>query len=328
MSRTNARPAIASTVLNCLTMSVALAVLSSSLSAQGDKSEKEDVIQKATAQFEHAPLQTISLGDGIYMFSGDGGNVVAIADRSNTLLIDSGIDSRVSELEGAVYEATHRPVTRLVNTHWHFDHTGGNAFYGSSGVTIIAQQNVKARLSSEQDVPFINLHDGPYPHAALPSVVYVDHTDLEQGSKQVRLAHFGAAHTDGDTIAFLQPANIVILSDIFSEPFYPIIDIASGGSLQGIIASVDQVLSASNELTRYVPGHGPVTSRAELQAYRSMLATIQDRITSMIRTGKTIDQVVAAAPTSDFDAKWGTGYVNGKVFTEMAYTSIASTRSQ
>jgi glyoxylase-like metal-dependent hydrolase (beta-lactamase superfamily II) len=214
-------------------------------------------------------------------------------------------------------------VTRLVNTHLHFDHTGGNAFFGSAGVTIIAQENVKTRLSSNRDVAFVNLHDGPYPAMALPSQTYADHLELQQGSKHLRLLHFGAAHTDGDTVIFLEPANIVILGDIFSQPFYPIIDVNSGGSLQGIIAAVDQVLSAGNEQTRYVPGHGPLATRADLQAYRNMLATMQDRITGMVQAGKTVDQVVTEAPTKDFDAKWGTGYVNGKVFTEMAYTSIA-----
>ncbi|MBZ5665638.1 MAG: MBL fold metallo-hydrolase [Acidobacteriia bacterium] len=257
------------------------------------------------------------------MFSGDGGNVVAVADDSSTLLIDSGIESRAAELDAAVFEATHRPITRLINTHSHFDHTGGNALFGSAGVTIIAQRNVKARLSSEQDVPFIDLHDGPYPNQALPSLTYADNLTLEQGSEQLRLAHFGAAHTDGDTIVFLEPANVVILSDIFSEPFYPIIDFTSGGSLQGIIDSIDQVLSASNEQTRYVPGHGPLATRADLQAYRNMLVTIRDRITTLVRSGKTMDQVVAAQPTKDFDAKWGTGYVDGNVFAKMAYASIA-----
>lgn len=322
MSRSFQRFKSASSVFGFLIVCITMVVSNLSLFAQNN--QPEDVIQKAIAQFEHSQLQSSSLGDGIYLFSGDGGNVVAIADSGSTLLIDSGIESQATALNKAVFEITHRPITRLINTHWHFDHTGGNTFFGSSGVTIIAQKNVKARLASTQNVPFINLHDGPYPDAALPSLTYVDHLELEQGLERLHLAHFDTAHTDDDTVVFLQPANIVVMGDIFSEPFYPIIDLTSGGSLQGIIDSIDQVLAASNEQTRYVPGHGPLATQADLRAYRNMLATIQERITTMVREGKTIDQVVAAQPSQDFDAKWGTGYVDGKVFTEMAYTSIAN----
>src|ERR1035437_7033009 len=128
----------------------------------------ETVIQKATDQFVSSPLKTIPLGKGLFLFSGDGGNVTAVVANGSTLLIDSGMDSRAVELNDAVFKATFRPVTRLVNTHWHFDHTGGNVFFGSSGVTIIAQENVKKQLSSVQDVPFIGLQ-WPLSRASAPN---------------------------------------------------------------------------------------------------------------------------------------------------------------
>src|SRR5260370_41849415 len=129
----------------------------------------ETVNQKANEQFESSPPKTISLDKGIWMFSGDGGNVTAIVDDGSTLLIDSALDSRASELTDAIFKATRRPVTRLVNTHWHFDHTGGNVYFGSSGVSIIAQENVKNRLSSAQKVPFIGLRACRYPTQRLPT---------------------------------------------------------------------------------------------------------------------------------------------------------------
>src|SRR5437762_1508272 len=131
---------------------------------------KETAVQRATEQFESTPLKTSSLSAQVFMLSGDGGNVVAIVDNGSTLLIDSGVDSRATELDHAVFDATARPVTRLVNTHCHFDHIGGNVFFGASGVTIIAQENVKKRLSSAQNVTLIGLRDGPYPTQALPTV--------------------------------------------------------------------------------------------------------------------------------------------------------------
>src|SRR5581483_11348355 len=155
--------------------------------AAAQQPKNKTVIEKATEQFEDTPLKVSSIDNGLFLFSGDGGNVVGVVDDGSTLLIDSGLDTRVTELSAAVYKATARPVTRVVNTHWHFDHTGGNLFFGTSGVTIIGQENLKKQLSSAQNVPFIGLHDGPYPPAALPSVTYSTSMILQQGSHQLSL---------------------------------------------------------------------------------------------------------------------------------------------
>jgi len=287
----------------------------------------ETVIQKATEQFDNSPLKTISLSTNVFMFSGDGGNVTAVVDNGSTLLIDSGMDSRATELDGAVFKATMRPVTRLVNTHGHFDHIGGNVFLGSSGVTIIAQENVKKLLSSVQNVPFIGLRDGHYPAEALPSVTYASSMVLNQGTQQLTLANYGPAHTDGDTIIYISPANVAVVGDIFSNPFYPIIDLASQGSIDGMIQTVERILAQINDQTQIVPGHGPVARRAELEAYRDMLVVVRQRVERLVVAGKTIDEAVAAAPTKDFDEKWGGGYVTGEVFTKMVFTSLSATVS-
>ena len=308
-------------------LAVALAVTGAASPVAAQVGTSETVIQKATEQFESTPLKTISLGQGLFVFSGDGGNVTAIVDNGSTLLVDSGVDSRATELSDAVFKATMRPVTRLVNTHWHFDHTGGNGFLGSAGVTIIAQENVKKQLSSVQDVPFIGLRDGHYPEQALPTVTYSSTMALRQGPQQLTLVNYGPAHTDGDTIVYIAPANVAVVGDIFSNPFYPVIDLASGGSIDGMIVSVDRILAQTDEQTRVIPGHGPVATRADLQAYRDMLVQIQQRIKVLITAGKTMDEVVAAAPTKDFDAKWGSGYVPPDVFTKIVFSSMIMIKS-
>jgi len=299
-----------------------LVTTGSTLPVAGPEGTDETVIQKATEQFDHSPLQTISLGNGLFVFSGDVGNITAIVDNGSTLLIDSGIDSRAVELNDAVFKATMRPVTRLVNTRWHFDHTGGNVFLGSSGVTIIAQENVKRQLSSVQDVPFIGLRDGHYPPQALPTLTYSKSMALGQGSQRLTLANYGPAHTDGDTIIYIVPANVVVVGDIFSNAFYPIIDLVSGGSIDGLILAVDRILAQTDEQTKIVPGHGPVAARADLQDYRDMLVQVRQRIKVLITAGKTMDEAVAAAPTKDFDAKWGSGYLTPDVFTKIVFSSL------
>src|SRR6202049_2218839 len=302
----------------------AVAILATASRVAGQMGTGETAIQKATEQFESSPLKTTSLDKDIWMFSGDGGNVTAIVADGSTLLIDSGLDSRVSELTNAVFKATARPVTRLVNTHWHFDHTGGNTYLGSSGVTIIAQENVKRQLSSVQDVPFVGLRDGRYPSQALPGVTYASSMTLHQGSQRLTLENYGSAHTDGDTVIYIAPANVAVVGDIFSNHFYPIIDLVSGGSIDGMIHSLDRILAQTDEQTKIVPGHGPVATRADLQDYRDMLVQVRQRIQDLIAAGKTMDEVVAAAPTKDFDAKWGSGYVPADVFVRMVYSSLNS----
>jgi len=289
----------------------------------GQVATGETVIQKATEQFESTPLKTTSLENGIWVFTGDGGNVTAIVDDGSTLLIDSGLDSRVGELTDASFKATARPVTRLVNTHWHFDHTGGNVSFGSESVTIIAQENVKRRLSSVQSVPFIGLRDGHYPTQALPTKTYSSSISLRQGGQQLTLVNYGPAHTDGDTIIYIAPANIAVVGDIFSNPFYPIIDLASNGSIDGIIDSLNEILVQTDEQTKIVPGHGPVATRSDLENYRDTLVQVRQRIKALVGAGRAIDEAVAAAPTKDFDAQWGRGYVSPDVFVRMVFTGLA-----
>jgi cyclase len=304
---------------------LAVVITGAASQAVGPAGAGETVIQKATEQFENSPLKITSLGQGLYVFSGDGGNVTAIVDDGSTLLIDSGLPSRITELSDAVFKTTMRPVTRLVNTHWHFDHTGGNTYLGSSGVTIIAQERVKQQLSSVQDVSFVGLRDGHYPSQALPGVTYSSSLTLHQGSQRLTLENYGSAHTDGDTVIYVAPANVAVIGDIFSNHFYPIIDLVSGGSIDGMIHSVDRILAQTDEQTKIVPGHGPVATRADLQDYRDMLVQVRQRIKELIAAGKTMDEVVAAAPTKDFDARWGSGYVNPEVFTKMIFSSLGGT---
>src|ERR1700756_549995 len=287
----------------------------------------ETVIQKATEQFENSPLKITSLGHGLYVFSGDGGDVTAIVDDGSTLLIDSGLASRITELSDALFKTTMRPVTRLVNTHWHFDHTGGNTYLGSSGVTIIAQENVKKRLSSVQDVPFVGLRDGHYPSQALPGVTYSGTMILQQGSQKLTLENYGPAHTNGDSVIYIAPSNVAVVGDIFSNHFYPIIDLASGGSIDGMIRSVDRILAQTDAQTKIVPGHGPVATRADLQDYRDMLVQVRQRVKDLIAAGKTMDEVVATVPTRDFDARWASGYVTPEAFTKMVFSSMAGTKA-
>jgi cyclase len=149
---------------------------------------------------------------------------------------------------------------------------------------------------------------------------------LQQGTQKLTLENYGPAHTDGDTVIYVAPSNVAVVGDIFSNHFYPIIDLASGGSIDGLIHSVDRILAQTDAETKIVPGHGPVATRADLQDYRDMLVQVRLRVQDLIAARKTMDEAVTAAPTKDFDAKWGNGYVSAKVFTEIVFSSLAGTQ--
>ena len=314
--------------MRCLKSGIALVLLVTGTSRICGAQVKADesITQKAERQFQTAPLNTVPLGKGIFLFSGNGANIVAITDDTTTVLVDSGIASRVDELAVALSHTTHRPVTCVINTTWHFDHTGGNTFFGSSGTVILAQENIAKELTSGRSVSFVGLRDGPYPSQALPTRTFKTNLALEQGLERLDLVNYGSAHTDGDTVVYLTPANIAIVGDIFSNPYYPVIDLSAGGSLEGLISAVDQILARITPETKIVPGHGALATRADLMAYRDMLATVRDRVRTLIEAGKPMDQVVAAGPTRDFDGKWGGGYVSSAAFVQMAFSSLTVQR--
>jgi cyclase len=267
---------------------------------------------------EYSELKTVPLGGGIYMFSGDGGNVVAVVDDAETLLIDSGVESHVSELYQAIFQASHRPVTELVNTSGNIEHAGGDAFFAAAGVTLIEQENAEKQLSSE-DLPFTSISGESDLGAGPLRSIYIDNMILHQGSENLRLVHYGPGDSGGDTVIYFDKANVVVMGNIFCNVSYPSIDLASGGSVGGVIETVDRVLATTNDKTRIIPGSGPIATRADLQAYRNMLVTVRRRIRSLVLKGETKDQVLAEKPTKDFDAQWGRGAVRGDEFTSVIY---------
>jgi cyclase len=240
-----------------------------------------DAPGKASQEAESSELKTVPLGGGIYMFSGDGGNVIAVVDDAETLLIDSGLESRVSELYQAIVRASHRPVTELVNTSGNIEHAGGDAFFAAAGATVIAQENAEKQLSSE-DLLFTSMPGESDLGVGPLRSIYVDNMILHQGSEELRLVHYGSGDSDGDTVIFFDKANIVVMGDIFCNASCPPVEPASGGSVRGVIETVDRILAATNDKTRIIPGSGPIASRADLQAYRDMLVNVRRSVRPLV----------------------------------------------
>ena len=240
------------------------------------------------------------LGETAWLLTGRSGNVILVPGERGVLLID---DQRGSDMEATLAAArslSAGPVSMVVNTHWHLDHAGGNAGFGEAGAVIVAHRNVRERLGSDQFMAAYNRTISASPAIALPAVVYDSEMDIHFGGETVRLRHTPMAHTDGDSLVFLEAANALHMGDVFFNGIFPFIDRSSGGSIQGLIRSVDVALSMSDANTRVVPAHGALATRAELQAYRDMLQDVSDRVQSAIDRGETLDAVIASHPAAAF----------------------------
>jgi cyclase len=271
--------------------------------------------------FSKVTVTTTPVAGSVSMLQGEGGNIGVLVGPEGVLLVDDEFAPLVPKIEAAVKQLSPKPIRFVVNTHWHRDHTGGNASLGTDGAIIVAQDNVRKRLSTEQ-LTRLKATIPPAPAAALPVITFLDSVSFHLDGEDIDVFHVAAAHTDGDSVVWFKKSNVVHAGDLFFNGLYPFIDFGTGGSIDGMVAGVDLVLSRINDGTKIIPGHGPVASKADLKRYRDMLATIRDRVRKAIQDGKTLDQTVAMKPTAEFDAAWGNGFFKPDAFVAVVYGGL------
>ncbi|HEU4708350.1 MAG TPA: MBL fold metallo-hydrolase [Methylophilaceae bacterium] len=272
-------------------------------------------------------IQVSQVRNNIYLLvSPAGGNVVAMTGTDGVFMVDTQLPGRSAKVEEAISEVSSQPIRYVLNTHYHSDHTGGNTHFGDKGPVIIAQENVRKRLSNRQFISYFNREMLPLPKVGLPSLTFTTDMTLYQNGEEIRLFNLSAAHTDGDAGAFFANANVLVTGDTVSNGSYPFIDVEHGGSIKGMLKAAEVFLSIANEGTTIIPGHGQPMNKTELQAYHDMIATIEDRIETAVEAGKTLEQVLAAKPTQEFDAKMKKGIVSGDALTNLAYEDLAERR--
>jgi glyoxylase-like metal-dependent hydrolase (beta-lactamase superfamily II) len=257
------------------------------------------------------------------MLIGAGGNLGLSIGEDATFLVDDQFAPLTPRIEAAIAKLTAKPVRFVINTHWHFDHTGGNENLGKAGAVIVAHDNVRKRMSTEQFIEFLNMTTKPEPRIALPVVTFTRDIAFHLNGEEIRVWHVPNAHTDGDAIVHFRTSDVVHMGDVFFNRIYPFIDTSSGGTIDGVVAAVDQVLAEISDKTKIIPGHGPLATKADLAAYREMLATVAARIKSAIREGRELEEVVAAKPTADFDATFGKGFLPPHRFVEMVFRNLS-----
>jgi cyclase len=243
----------------------------------------------------------------VYMLAAAGGNMALSVGDDGGLLVDSDYAPLTEKIVAAVKALHPAPMRYVVNTHWHFDHVGGNAGLAQAGACIVAHENVRRRMSTEQFIAHIDHRAPPSPPAALPVLTYTDAMTLHWNGDDVRVIHVPPAHTDGDSFVYFEQANALHVGDVYFAEGYPFIDVRAGGSLDGVIQAVDRALTLANDQTKIIPGHGPLSDAKQLRVYREMLATARDRVRGLVQQGKSRAEVIASKPTRDLDEKWGHG---------------------
>jgi len=281
-------------------------------------------VATASAQedFSKVEIRTEKLADTVYMMTGSGGNLGVSVGEDAVFVIDDQFAPLTAKIQAAIANLTSKPVKFVLNTHWHFDHTGGNENLGKAGAIIVAHENVRKRLSTEGFIEFLGMKTKPEPKIALPIATFTRDVTFHLNGDELVVTHVPRAHTDGDSIVEFKKSNVVHMGDTFFNKLYPFIDSSSGGTVAGVLAAVDGVLKTAGDGTKIIPGHGPLGSKADLKAYRDMLAAVSGNIRGQIRAGKTLEQVIASKPTAKYDEVWGTGFLATDKFVEMVYRNL------
>ena len=272
--------------------------------------------------FSKVEVKAEKVAEGVYMLTGAGGNIGLSIGKSGSLVIDDQYAPLSDKILAMIKTLTPDPVRFVVNTHWHGDHTGGNENLAKTGAVVVAHENVRKRMGSEQFISLFNQKVPASPEAALPVVTFAEGVSFHWNGDEVRAYHVAPAHTDGDTVVQFVKADVVHMGDCFFNGMYPFIDTSSGGKVDGVVAAADRVIAGVSDKTRIIPGHGPVASKADLQAYRDTLKAISDRVAKLKAEGKTKEAAVAAKPSAEFDAKWGQGFVKPDVFVGLVFDAL------
>jgi cyclase len=273
--------------------------------------------------FSKVEIRTTDLGDNCYMLEGQGGNITVAAAKDEIIMVDGEFAPLHDKIRAAIAVVSNLPIKYLVNTHFHGDHTGGNEPFAKDGATVVAEINVKNRLAAGTTNGLTGVQTPPAPQGALPTKTYTGAYKIRLRGRVADLRHIANAHTDGDTYVWFKTANVLSTGDTFTNGRYPNIDFANGGNIKGMIAAADLYLKLTNAKTRIVPGHGPLADKAALLEYRTMLVTARDRMAKLVKAGKSEDDVVAAKPFADFDAKWAPTELASKNFIRVVYHSLA-----
>jgi len=281
----------------------------------------------ATSASTHAQQQKVSystfqLSDTVYMLVGRGGNVGISAGDDGLFIIDDQLAPITAQLLEAIRKISNQPIRYVINTHFHFDHTGGNEAIGGAGTVIIAHDNIRKRMTSEQVNLFLPRTTPPHPQAALPMVTFNDRMSLHLNGETATAYYVANGHTDGDSIIHFPLSNVIHMGDMYFNGMYPYVDLEAGGAIQGVIQAADLALSLADDETRIIPGHGPLAITEDLRNYRDFLVDAVENVQVLIDQGKDLQQTIDAQPTAEWDEELGKVWITPAQFVTFIYNSL------
>lgn len=281
-----------------------------------------DVVVSGRKAAATAKITTQKLRGGVYVLMGSGGNIAVLPGPQGKVLVDSGISTSQPQLVEALNAISPDPISHLINTHWHYDHTDGNEWMHTSGATIIAQDKCKARLSSAQQMKAFNAIFPPAPKGAIPTKTFGEKDRTKLNGATLSMAHYEPAHTDTDIWIHFVEADVLHTGDTWFNGFYPFIDYSTGGNINGMIKAAERNLATAGPDTIIIPGHGPVGNKTQLQEFHDVLVYARDAVSTLKQQGKTLPEVVAAKPTEKYDSTYGTGFMKPEVFLGLVYQGV------
>jgi len=274
-------------------------------------------------EWDKVQIKSIMVTSGIHMLMGKGGNIGVSAGEDGVFLIDDQFAPLTEKIKTAVAKINPGPIRFVLNTHWHFDHVGGNENLGSLGAVIVAHENVRTRLSSDQMVEFFQKQVPATPKGGLPMITFTRDLTFHLNDEIVQVFHVQNAHTDGDAVVYFRRANVVHTGDIYFAGIYPFIDTGANGSVDGVIQAANKILGMIDHKTKIIPGHGPLSNKVEFQAYVKMLENLKDTVGKAIAGGQSLEEIQRSKPTKNFDARWGGGFLSPDKFVQMLYIDLS-----
>jgi len=272
--------------------------------------------------FSKIEIKVTPVAGKVYMLEGAGGNIGASVGEDGILLVDDQFEPLAPKIRAAVQGIPGGgggKIKFVINTHWHGDHTGGNKVFGLEA-PIIAQANVRRRLSTEQSV--LGNKVPPSPKEALPVITFEQAVSVHWNGEEIKVVHFPHGHTDGDSVVFFTGSNVVHMGDDFFAGQFPFVDLGSGGSVQGLIDDVAKALTLVPADAKVIPGHGPLSTRADLERFHAMLVASTDVVRRRMQAGESLEKIQAEGLPAEL-APWGKGFVDTKTWILTIHDSLA-----
>jgi len=275
-----------------------------------------------SAQDQKVEFTTFQLSDTIYMLRGSGGNVGISVGEDGLYIIDDQVAPVTGQFLEAIRKISTKPVSFVINTHYHADHTGGNETIGKAGAVIIAHDNIHKRMNTEQVSIFMKNTTPPYAHEAMPVVTFNDRVSLHLNGETATAYHVANGHTDGDSIIHFPVSNVIHMGDMYFNGLYPYVDLDAGGAIQGMVEAADLALTLADDTTRIIPGHGPLAMAEDLREYRDYLIEAIANVQTLIDEDLDLQQVIAAKPTAQWDEALGEVWITPPQFVTFIYNSL------